>query len=257
MAITAIEYALFRQMREQGALPLDGDILELGEANWYGDVPIDQLKQDIDRFAPERERLELAGRAEEAMRARRKHYLFEVAKVWWRCFWRPASLTAIDLNGTPQALRQDLNHPLALPRRYHAVLNLGTAEHVFNVAQVMKSIHDHTLPGGLMVHGLPFAGWVDHGFYSFNPTFYWDLAAANGYAMLACVYAELNPLKLIQLARREAILDMAKGGQIGRNALIYAFLRKPEADAEFRIPEQGYYAKAVSAEAAKAWNDLR
>jgi hypothetical protein len=33
MAITAIEYVLFSQMRQQNAIPLGGDCLELGEAN--------------------------------------------------------------------------------------------------------------------------------------------------------------------------------------------------------------------------------
>lgn len=257
MAITAIEYTLFRQVREQNALPLGADILELGEANWYGDVPTGQLIQDIARFAPEAERAALTGQLEETVAAKRQNMLFEIAKIWWRAFWQPTSMTAIDFHGTEKALKQDLNGPLELPRKYHVVMNLGTAEHVFNVAQVMKSIHDHTLPNGLMIHGLPFAGWVDHGFYSFNPTFYWDLAAANGYAMLACAYAELKPLKIVQLPRRESIHEMARSGQIGGNALIYVLLRKPDSDAEFNIPVQGYYAGAISQEAAQAWKALR
>ena len=81
--------------------------------------------------------------------------------------------------------------------------------------------------------------------------------AANGYAMQACVLAQLDPPKLIQLARRESVLDLAKAGQIGQNTLIYAVLRKPERPAEFRIPMQGYYAGSVSEEAAQAWMDLR
>ncbi len=257
MAITAIEYNLFRQLREQNALPLGGDILELGEANWYGDVPTETLLGDIERFAPAAEREDLARQLGEIVGAKRQQMLFEIARIWWRAFWQPASMTAIDFHGTERALKQDLNAPLALPRQYHVVTDLGTAEHVFNVAQVMKSIHEHTLPGGLMIHGLPFAGWVDHGFYSFNPTFYWDLAAANGYAMMVCAYAELKPLKLIQLPRRESILDMVKNGQIGQNALIYAVLRKPDQDAEFRIPIQGYYAGSISPDAAQAWKTLR
>jgi hypothetical protein len=136
-------------------------------------------------------------------------------------------------------------------------MNLGTAEHVCNVLQVFKTIHDFTLPSGLIVQALPFSGWVDHGFYNFNPTFYWDLAAANGYVMQLCVYTEIDPFKLVQLHRRESILELANAGQIGHNSMIYVLLRKPAQHAEFKVPIQGYYAEAISAEAAEAWMTLR
>lgn len=54
-----------------------------------------------------------------------------------------------------------------------------------------------------MMHGMPLSGWVDHGFYSFNATFYWDLAAANGYEIDLALYTELNPLKLVRLRIRK------------------------------------------------------
>lgn len=257
MAITTIEYALFQQMRTQNALPLGGDILELGEANWYGDVAIDVLAQDIYRFAAEAERQTLFQQLDEIVQAKRPGILFETAKIFWRTFLQPASMAAIDFHGTADALKQDLNQPLDLPHQFHIVLNLGTAEHVFNIAQVFKSIHDHTLPSGLMMHGLPFSGWVDHGFFNFNSTFYWDLAAANGYEMLLCVYAELKPLKLVQLVNREAILELARNGEIGQNSLLYVVMRKPAVHAEFRIPIQGYYAATISPGAAQAWKTLR
>lgn len=51
MAITKIEYALFKLLRDQNAIPLNAEVLELGEANWYGDVNIEILGQDIYRYA--------------------------------------------------------------------------------------------------------------------------------------------------------------------------------------------------------------
>jgi hypothetical protein len=238
-------------------LPLGGHVLELGQANWYGDVDVEALRQDITRLAVEGERAHLLRELDEIMQAQRPEMMFEIADVYWRTIWQPASMTAIDFHGTASALRQDLNNPLDLPRQYAVVMNLGTAEHVFNVYQVFKSMHDHTLPGGMMVLALPFSGWVDHGFYNFNPTFYWDLAAVNGYTVKLCVYSEMQPLKLIQLERRETILELAKNGQIGANSIIYTALCKPQQPAEFRVPIQGYYASTISQEAAKAWSFLR
>lgn len=257
MAITAIEYSLFRSLREQNVLPLRGDILELGEANWYCDVDLSVLGQDIYRFAPEESRQSLFQQLDEIAQAKRPGIVWEIAKVYWQTFFQPRSMAAIDFHGTEQALKLDLNDPVDLQRQFHVVLNLGTVEHVFNVAQAFKTIHDHTLPGGLMVHGMPFAGLVDHGFYSFNPTFYLDLAAINGYEVLVALYAEINPMKLVQFQAREQILEMAKNGQIGKNALLYAVLRRPAEARPFRVPIQGYYAESISREAADAWNTLR
>lgn len=257
MAITSIEYSVFRFLREQNVLPLGGDILELGEANWYGDVNPDLLKQDVLKFAPEDSRGALSLRLNEILQAKRPTVTWELADVFWSVLFQPRSMTAIDFGGTERALKLDLNTRIDLQRQFNVVLNLGTAEHVFNVAQVFKTIHEHTLQGGIMVHGLPFSGWIDHGFFNFNPTFYWDIASANNYTLMLAVYAELAPLKLIQLDKRETILEMTKNEQIGQNSLIYVVFRKPDQIAEFRIPLQGYYASTISREAVEAWQTLR
>lgn len=257
MAITGIEYTLFRSLREQNVLPLGGDILELGEANWYGDVNIGRFGQDIYRYAPEAARKQMFLRLDEIARTQAPDALWELARLFWQTFLQPRSMTAIDFDGTERALRLDLNDPIDLQRSFDAVLNLGTVEHVFNVAQAFKTIHNHTAPGGLMMHGLPFAGWVDHGFYNFNPTFYWDLAAANRYTIVAAVYTELNPLRLVPLTSRERILEMARDGQIGKNALIYVALRRPAEAEPFCVPIQGYYARSISRTASDAWAKLR
>jgi len=257
MAITGIEYTLFRTLREQNTLPLGGDILELGEANWYGDVDIRLLAQDIYRFASEDKRQPLFRALDEIDQAKRPGIKWEVAKIFWQTFLQPSNMAAIDFHGTEQALKLDLNGPIDLGRQFHIVLNLGTVEHVFNVAQAFKTIHDHTLPGGFMIHGLPFTGWLDHGFYNFNPTFYWDLATVNGYAVRLALYTEMSPVKLVQLHNREQVLEMAKTGQIGANSLIYVLLQRPSESLPFKVPIQGYYAGTISPEASDAWKNLR
>ena len=257
MAITGIEYSLFRSMREQNALPLGGDVLELGEANWYGDVDLSVLGQDIYRFGRSEDRQGLFRQLDEISRAKRPDVLWEIAKVFWQAFLQPGSMTAIDFHGTEKALKLDLNDPVDLGRQFDMVMNLGTVEHVFNVAQAFKTIHDHTRSGGLMIHGMPFSGWVDHGFYGFNPTLYWDLAGANGYDVLVMFYAELDPVKLVQLETRERIVEIARNDRIGRNSLTYAVFRRPVEAHPFRVPIQGYYAGTISREASDAWKTLR
>lgn len=259
MAIAAVDYVFFRNMRQHNALPLNADVLEIGEANWYGDVDVQTLREDIDRFAADQSRggKGLLRQLDEIVASKRPFHRFEVAKIFWEVFLQPKTMTAIDFHGTERALKLDLNEPIDLQRQFDIVMNLGTLEHVFNLAQALKSIHDHTLPGGFMIHGLPFTGWVDHGFYNFNPTFCWDLAAANKYEILLALYAEMNPANLIPLHNREQILTMAKSGQIKNNTMIYVTLRKPPEKIPFQIPIQGYYAGTISRDAATAWKTLR
>ena len=257
MAITVIDYSLFRALRAAGQLPLGGDVLELGEANWYGDVGVSDLAEDINRYAREPERAALLQRLDELVGARSPSRLFDLAKVFWATFLQPRSLTAIDFHGTEQALQLDLNQPVELPQTYDLILNLGTLEHVFNVPQALKTVHDHIRPGGLMIHGMPLSGWVDHGFYNFQSTFYWDLAAANDYAVEMALYTQLEPLKLVRLEDREAISKMSAAKAIGENSLIYVVLRSPPAARPFRVPMQGYYAGTVTPEARARWTTDR
>jgi SAM-dependent methyltransferase len=257
VAITAIDYSLFRAMRAAGQLPQGGDVLELGEANWYGDVGLADLIEDIHRYVPEGERAALLQRLDELVETKPRSRLFDLAKIFWTVFLQPKSLTSIDFHGTERALMLDLNKQLELPQSYDLILNFGTLEHIFNVPQALKTVHDHIRPGGMMIHGMPFSGFVDHGFYSFHPTFYWDLAHANGYAVEAALYTQLDPLKLIRLEDRETVSKMSVAKAIGENSLIYVVLRSPAERKPFRIPLQGYYAGTLTPDAQARWGSDR
>jgi SAM-dependent methyltransferase len=256
MAITAVAYQVFAEMRNRGIWPQNQHVLEIGESNWYGDVPLETLIRDAKQWTSQEQWLETFGNMFHVA-INSEQPLFDLAKAFYRVLLQPASMTAIDYQGTETAQRQDLNHPLALPRQYGIVVNLGTAEHVFDIAQVFRSIHDATAPGGIMVHHLPLSGWIDHGFYAVNPTLYWDLAAANGYEIGLIAYTEIAPPKIIELPRRESILELAKNGGIGANSLIMAVLRKADHESEFAVPWQGVYTEQASKETAEAWRELR
>ena len=86
--------------------------------------------------------------------------------------------------------RLDFNEVVRLPERFAVVTNFGTAEHVFNVGNVFRSMHDALRPGGVSLHVLPAFGDVDHGFYNIHPTTYFDLAAANDYAIEDICYVD-------------------------------------------------------------------
>ena len=96
----------------------------------------------------------------------------------------------------------DLNShemPYDLKGAYDFVINGGTLEHVFDAAQALHNINELAKVGGIIYHISPLAGGVDHGFFSFSPTFYLDYYKANNYIV-----------KLIDME----FLDSSRGGVI-------------------------------------------
>jgi hypothetical protein len=258
MAITTLDYLIIAQVKKLGLIPTHPAVLELGEANWYGDVSIDQLVADIKQHVTDADRQKaLLQRLRTLCNERPQTFLFDVAKIFHQTFFNPRLLEAIDLSGSPAAMRFDLNQPVPLQKNYDVIMNLGTAEHVFNVYQFFKTVHELCAPEGLMLHLMPFNGWFDHGFYNFQSTFYFDLALANNYSMHLLAYTELNPPKIKFCSRREDIIQLAQAGGVGVNALLYAVLRKSKVAAPFQVPMQGYYAGTLSKEGERAWGAMR
>ena len=79
----------------------------------------------------------------------------------------------------------DLNEPMEACQQYDIVLDVGTLEHCFNIAQAIMNMAMMVKMGGTIIHENPF-NWANHGFYNLNPTFYNDFYCANGFTMKEC-----------------------------------------------------------------------
>jgi hypothetical protein len=258
MAITALEYIVFSSLRAHRLLPPRPRVLELGESNWYGDVSIEQLERDLqENLTDAAERDALLAELRSAVDAQRPSQLYEIARVFWRVFVDPASYDAIDPGTSTARYRFDLNQPVPIADRFDLTINIGTAEHVFNVYQFFKTAHELTADGGMMMHSAPFTGWPDHGFYCLQPTFFFDLSRANGYEILSMVVAQISPLKYVQIAAHDDIPRLLKAGQIPANTHINVVYRKAKESREFAVPTQAYYAGALSSAQKQAWRELR
>ena len=257
MAITALEFMVLSSFREHGLLPLKPKVLELGESNWYGDVSMDQLEEEIRRLGSDpvqRDRYLL--QLKQALAASRPGLLYELAQIFFAAVVQTGEYSAID-PGTPGSrYKFDLNQPLSIPEQFDLTLNLGTAEHIFNVYQFFKTAHECTTVGGLMMHSSPFTGWPDHGFYNFQPTFYFDLARANGYEILSFICGKLKPFEYVQVRNHDEIPQLIKLGKIPAGSHINVMFRKTTAG-EFAAPMQAYYAGALSKESKRLWHELR
>ncbi len=167
---------------------------------------------------------------------------------------------AIDVNDKYGSLMMDLNLDLkqdyGFTKQYDLVTNNGTGEHLFNQYAVFKNCHDLAKVNGIILFILPFAGWVNHGFFNFHPVLFRDLAGANNYKI---EYAALGnrwghtqtltknhvwwknsePMKL----EVSKILELAKNP--GSDPFVIAAMRKQQ-ESEFKMPIQGIYVGDVT-----------
>src|SRR5215467_10326298 len=63
-----------------------------------------------------------------------------------------ASIDAVDERAT---YRLDLNLPVKSLPEFDVVTNFGTTEHVFNIGEAFRTIHNLTKPGGVSLHCVP------------------------------------------------------------------------------------------------------
>ena len=77
----------------------------------------------------------------------------------------------------------DLNKPVPenLHGQYDVVWDGGTMEHCLNVKEVLFNCVRLLRKGGMVVHNNPVSGSINHGFYQFCPTLYFDFYLRNGF----------------------------------------------------------------------------
>ena len=177
---------------------------------------------------------------------------------------------AIDINTELRSIAMDLNFILRdkydYTQQFDLVTNNGTGEHIFDQRTVFENMHNLCKVGGVMLCVLPFAPWINHGFYNYHPALFRDIAAANGYewqfmwlAQNTGKYAEL-PLGMdsygfyeqkkprMPISDLEAAYDMLHDRDTrAQNVSIVTAYRKTS-DAAFNIPMQGRYVNDVVAD---------
>ena len=106
-------------------------------------------------------------------------------------FSEVASLDNSDYEGADYVF--DLNRadlPEVLLERFDVIYDGGTIEHIFHVPNVLNNIFRMLAGGGRVIHHAPSSNYMDHGFYMFSPTLFWDFYAANDF--------DINDIKVIR-----------------------------------------------------------
>lgn len=123
---------------------------------------------------------------------------------------------SIDGNGRG-TLTADLNLPIALDP-FDLVTDFGTGEHIFDQAQVWRTMHGLTKPGGYIAFDRPGQGYQKHCFYLTNEGLFHDIAAANDYAILWITQTTMP-----------------------RGVLIRGVFQRPMTEQPFKAPQQSRY----------------
>lgn len=125
----------------------------------------------------------------------------------------------VSIDGNGRAIvTADLNCSLVSLEPFDLVTDFGTGEHIFDQAQVWRTLHALVKPGGFIAFDRPSQGYEKHCFYLITEGLCLDIAEANGYAIL----------RLEQQA-------------MPRGTLIRGVFQRPSVFAPFSVPQQKRY----------------
>ncbi|MEG3857504.1 tetratricopeptide repeat protein [Microcoleus sp. herbarium12] len=135
-------------------------------------------------------------------------------------------------------MNKDLAETYGYSQQFDLVTNHGSSEHCFNQYQCFKNIHNLCREGGVMIHGLPFHGSLNHGFYNYQPSFFQWLVAANDYKLLSLAVVDVKSVKPVTPYSQSIVESLPS--LIKEPRLIFVAIQKL-CESEFRIPYDGQY----------------
>lgn len=140
----------------------------------------------------------------------------------------------------------DLNAPVpqTWEGQFDTILDFGTLEHIFDVKQALWNINRLLKPDGRVIHMLPASNYMEHGFYSFSPTFFYDYYGANSFTNLRGYLAEQPAWRFDhgpwQLWRWDAQRPYIMATSPHSLVFFFCAQKAPSSTVE-KIPQQGSY----------------
>ncbi len=115
------------------------------------------------------------------------------------------TVQSIDYSDYQEAsIVHDLNQPIpaALHRRFDALIDGGSLEHIFDVRQALANYMTLVRAGGSIFLYTPANNLCGHGFYQYSPEFFYRVFSAdNGYAIETVTLVE-TPLLSVEASRQ-------------------------------------------------------
>ncbi|HSX13985.1 MAG TPA: hypothetical protein VLE96_06170 [Chlamydiales bacterium] len=142
----------------------------------------------------------------------------------------------------------DLNEPNPLTdlvNAFDVIIDGGTIEHVFHLPNVLRNLFLMTRKGGRIIHASPSSNHMDHGFYMFSPTLFWDYYQANRFEMNQFKIIRHNPWHDIPWEIWDytpgCLNSVSYGGLDGGMYAIHCVVTKTEDSSAHIIPQQRNY----------------
>ena len=236
MAITKAAASLLFELKTTQTI--GGTICQLGRQTIL--VSTDKIRKVAKSFGVDSkatsEELPWTGNADDV-------YLFETLG-----YDKVESIDADNFENASYVMDFNLEVPDEFHNRFDAIYDGGTMEHIFNLPQVLKNIHKMLKPGGMIMHLSPSHNHVDHGFYMFSPTFFYDYYKANNYEIVRTNILEyspnpMNPTWKIYNYESLSLEHLAYGGWDNSMLGIWFVAKKTILSSDDAIPQQARYVK--------------
>jgi hypothetical protein len=92
----------------------------------------------------------------------------------------------------------DLNYQVGdeYKERFDVIFDSGTLEHIFDISTALNNVDFMLKKGGQLIIFSPASNMVDHGFYSFSPTLFYDYFKNREYNNFSCYLREAFPFNV-------------------------------------------------------------
>ena len=159
------------------------------------------------------------------------------------------SLDYSDYEGATIAF--DLNSgdtPLEYKEAFDVIYDGGTIEHIFHLPNVLKSLVWMLKPGGRLIHLTPSSNHLEHCFYMFSPTFFYDYYRRNNFDINYIQIVRYTPCFDSEYVVYDYSPDALRGTSIGLGGLdsgmylIHTVVTKTTASTSSLVPNQSMYA---------------
>lgn len=141
----------------------------------------------------------------------------------------------------------DLNNRIDLQKQFDLVADFGTVEHIFNIAEAIKTMAKHTKLGGMILNISPTSGYFNHGFFCLNPTFFHSFYLKNGFELVGTFILQFRDIDYSMNFKSMARLFRLKENlnnipfSTSFNSLIVVAAVKRLCISEYISPDQFYY----------------
>ena len=89
----------------------------------------------------------------------------------------------------------DLNNRVnnKLINKFDNIVDIGALEHVFDTCSALENYIRMLKKGGYLLIAVPCSNMIDHGFYTFSPTLFYDYFTCNNFKVLSSYLRESSP----------------------------------------------------------------